>query len=402
MGVSILIISGRKPRRSAVQTRELPAKRELPSPGMNASPELRSDKGRTEAEEITPLEARSPGRFSEDERGLSEENHAPQGVAAVIFLAIFLLPLFTNAQGFNKNLYFGMRNNSEVVRLQEFLRDLGYFTYPTSTGNYFTATLNAVKKFQKDNGIPAIGGYFGPQSRTIANRLLSPVEEATSSATKTVKTKTSPYKGKIVISFVSGKSEDPKAEYLILANKTEKEKVIISDWFIEISSGARFTIPKGYELPGFSTLPSDPIALRPGDRATITVGRQEKNADFRQNVCTGYFDEETVYSPTLSHQCPRPDTGRLISLSDQCLRIIDATPTCRLSRPGPYIDSDCSQYLNRSLNYTGCVADYRNRKDFYSQEWLIWMQKNQEFFRNVREHIILRDPQGRVVDEYSY
>ena len=46
---------------------------------------------------------------------------------------------------------------SQVVLLQKTLQDLGYFTYPVSTGYYGSITKAAVKRFQKANGIIADG-----------------------------------------------------------------------------------------------------------------------------------------------------------------------------------------------------------------------------------------------------
>ena len=72
---------------------------------------------------------------------------------------------------FKNDLYFGMRNNSDVSDLQEFLTDQGYYAGPVS-GNFFLLTVQAVKKFQSANGINPTG-YFGPKSRVAANEKIS-------------------------------------------------------------------------------------------------------------------------------------------------------------------------------------------------------------------------------------
>jgi peptidoglycan hydrolase-like protein with peptidoglycan-binding domain len=46
---------------------------------------------------------------------------------------------------------------SKVSQLQTNLKLLGYFTYPNVTGYYGTITADAVRRFQKDNGLPATG-----------------------------------------------------------------------------------------------------------------------------------------------------------------------------------------------------------------------------------------------------
>ncbi len=75
-----------------------------------------------------------------------------------------------NIPSFNRDLFFGMRNNSDVTDFQEFLTDQGYYAGPIS-GNFGLLTLSAVKKFQSANGINPTG-YFGPRSRAIATQII--------------------------------------------------------------------------------------------------------------------------------------------------------------------------------------------------------------------------------------
>jgi peptidoglycan hydrolase-like protein with peptidoglycan-binding domain len=69
----------------------------------------------------------------------------------------------------SKNLYFGLRRSNEVMALQSFLSNRGYYNGPV-TGNFLGQTLAAVKKFQKIHGLPTTG-YFGPMSRKVINGL---------------------------------------------------------------------------------------------------------------------------------------------------------------------------------------------------------------------------------------
>ncbi|MBI3442597.1 MAG: peptidoglycan-binding protein [Candidatus Sungbacteria bacterium] len=72
---------------------------------------------------------------------------------------------------FNRNLYLGLRNDSDVSNLQEFLIDQG-FLKGSSSGNYFILTQKAVKKFQSAHNLKPTG-YFGPATRAVANDLLA-------------------------------------------------------------------------------------------------------------------------------------------------------------------------------------------------------------------------------------
>ncbi len=86
-----------------------------------------------------------------------------------IFSVLNWAPVFA-VTDFNQNLYYGLKNNSEVKRLQEFLTDQKVYSGPV-TGNFFALTREGVKKFQVQNGIEPAIGYFGPKSRAAANKL---------------------------------------------------------------------------------------------------------------------------------------------------------------------------------------------------------------------------------------
>ncbi len=73
---------------------------------------------------------------------------------------------------FTRNLYFGISNDPEVTQLQNFLTEQGFYSGPV-TGNFFSLTLEGVKRFQQNYGITPVAGYFGPITRTKANEILS-------------------------------------------------------------------------------------------------------------------------------------------------------------------------------------------------------------------------------------
>lgn len=56
----------------------------------------------------------------------------------------------------------GMRNE-DVQVLQQHLKDLGYFTYSSTTTYFGSITESALKDFQRDKGL-VVDGYFGPNS----------------------------------------------------------------------------------------------------------------------------------------------------------------------------------------------------------------------------------------------
>jgi len=77
-----------------------------------------------------------------------------------------VIPKYT----FTKFLTLGSKG-TEVVKLQEKLRALGYFTYPTNTGNFGGVTKAALVKFQKDHNLKPFPGWVGPGTRASLNSL---------------------------------------------------------------------------------------------------------------------------------------------------------------------------------------------------------------------------------------
>lgn len=90
------------------------------------------------------------------------------GVGSVFFgaQALAVSPVFT------RDLYYGIRGDSEVTELQEFLSSENIYSGPI-TGNFFSLTLSSVRAFQAREGIVPSAGYFGPVTRKRANNILS-------------------------------------------------------------------------------------------------------------------------------------------------------------------------------------------------------------------------------------
>lgn len=326
--------------------------------------------------------------------------------SAFWLLLLLLLPnVAFAAPVFNRNLYFGLRGDSDVVKMQDFLRSLNIFTYPVSTGNYFTQTYKAVRDFQLQNNISPASGFFGPLTRAAVNQKIEDMGSSNVfSAPVYTSSSPSSYKGKIVIGSANSNVDDPRHETIYLENRSDKENISITGFRIENSKGNSFIIPRAYALPGFGTTlaATDLVVLRPGGRAIISTGKQERNMDFQTNMCTGYFAETSEFIPSINSSCPTIDTKGLTQLSDACIQLIESTPSCQSPDYTATTENDCSEFMANHLNYAGCVRDNKNKEGFYSGEWYIWMQRDTNFLRQIRETLILRDYQGKEVDTYSY
>lgn len=95
-----------------------------------------------------------------------------------IFTLAFLVsfPALAESALFERDLYFGLRNDPDVTRLQQFLTDQKIYSGPI-TGNFFSLTQAAVKQFQEKNNIVPAAGYFGPKTRAVANQKPSLAEQ---------------------------------------------------------------------------------------------------------------------------------------------------------------------------------------------------------------------------------
>lgn len=92
----------------------------------------------------------------------------------LLLLTLFMsFPTIASAD-FDKDLYFGLRDNSDVNSLQEFLKKENLYDGPV-TGGFFSLTREAVKKFQEREKISPAAGFFGRLTRARANALVSSV-----------------------------------------------------------------------------------------------------------------------------------------------------------------------------------------------------------------------------------
>lgn len=93
-------------------------------------------------------------------------------------LALLVLPMVAFAS-IDTNLYYGVKNQSQVRELQEFLIDKGILT-GEATGNFYSLTLKAVKKYQELQGLPQTG-YVGTMTRGAINQELADLLKDTDS-----------------------------------------------------------------------------------------------------------------------------------------------------------------------------------------------------------------------------
>jgi hypothetical protein len=97
-----------------------------------------------------------------------------------ILFGIVFFGFVARADTFNSDLYYGIRGNTDVSQLQEFLTTQGLYSGPVS-GNFFSLTLAAVEQFQTSQNITPAAGYFGPVTRVKANAIIDQQIQASNS-----------------------------------------------------------------------------------------------------------------------------------------------------------------------------------------------------------------------------
>ena len=226
-------------------------------------------------------------------------------------------------------------------------------------------------------------------------------------------TETSFYKNKIFLKDGNTYSSEPENEYLVIESSADnKEKINITGWTLHSSaSGETIKIEKANHLPQmYSVNYQEVVLLSPGEKAYITTGKSPINTSFRTNLCTGYFEQFQRFEPSLDRECPRPEdepgfiTTGPNALNDACIDYVEGISKCSIVNESLPLDMqyECSQYINTKINYKTCVENHKNEKDFYGPEWRIFLNRNEQLWKEKRELIKLLDVNGKVIDTLSY
>ena len=210
------------------------------------------------------------------------------------------------------------------------------------------------------------------------------------------------------------RSTDVNEEYLIIRTTSEAKSVSISGWKIRsTASGATVTIPKAAYLFFAGTANSEQdIFLGKNELVYLTTGISPNGASFKLNKCSGYLAQFQNFSPYINGLCPIPNTEDLSSIpktvnNDSCFNHIDSMSSCRIQTdplpPGSSKwSTECTDFIYKKINYPACVNAHKNDKDFYLREWRVYLKRSEPIWKYQREHIVLYDLNGKIVDELTY
>jgi hypothetical protein len=174
-------------------------------------------------------------------------------------------------------------------------------------------------------------------------------------------------------------------------------------------SGNSVGFPQGTETPRSGRINTlAPITLRPGEQAIITTGRSPVGVSFRENKCTGYFEEHQDFHPALSMNCPTPsqefsrfyDDG---DSTDTCATYVRSIPYCSTeTKATGNISSSCEQFVEQYLSYNSCLDAHQKDSDFNGFAWRLFLGKGEELWKKEGETITLLDADNKVIDSITY
>jgi hypothetical protein len=237
------------------------------------------------------------------------------------------------------------------------------------------------------------------------------VDEATQKITR------SPYYGKVRLSNISGlRQSDPNREYITLNTSLKKDETLkITGWYLKSEITGYYTVIGGASLLPFPFTKNDsPVVLLQGDKVILTKGFSPVGISFRTNICTGYFEENRTFYPSLRRECPRPKDENLPIFStiydrnEECTRLIDRIPRCTtvdseyLRDLPDTVTSSCKNYMSASIGYNACVAKHFDDTNFPGKEYRIYLGKFGPLWRTTHDTINLHDESGLIVDTIEY
>lgn len=199
---------------------------------------------------------------------------------------------------------------------------------------------------------------------------------------------------------------DYRQEYLIITASEYNEKPIdITGWKLRSSLGMEIKIPTAIELfESNSQGYKKNIILKPGDRATIITSYSPIGSSFKLNKCIGYLQETKTFTPAIFNSCPVPKSDiSPTGLSDACLNYIDTISPCRaVKNPPVQLGETCNNFMTQVFTYDSCVTRHKKDKDFYGDDWRIYLGINEKLWKTSREKITLTDSGGKIVSTLSY
>lgn len=222
------------------------------------------------------------------------------------------------------------------------------------------------------------------------------------------------YKDIVDLSYINHYGNASQEYIAIRVNGSATTSIPVTGWTIKsLASGISVKIPQGTYLFFAGSVNSEQnIYLSANDTLYLITGISPNGVSFKLNKCSGYLNQFQNFIPYIPSYCPAPRNENLSSIprsgyNDTCFDYIDTMPACRIQTdplpPGSQKWSvECTDFIYKKINYPSCVDTHKNDKDFYQNEWRVYLKRSETLWKNSREDIVLLDQYGKIVDEIKY
>lgn len=220
----------------------------------------------------------------------------------------------------------------------------------------------------------------------------------------------SPYVGTVHLYRGAIGTGNVNTEYLTISSGASAPVTITGWQLVGLRSNSHAVITQAAPvLNQYGQSALAPITLAPGGQAIVTTGSSPFGVSFLETACTGYLSRNAAFSPALGGRCPSPtDDLRLHYAGGQqwefneCADFVSKAYSCSVpNTDSARLPASCQQFIDRNLNYSGCVANHSADSNFSGTTWRVYLGQNSPLWIS-GETIELLDASGKVVDEYSY
>lgn len=204
------------------------------------------------------------------------------------------------------------------------------------------------------------------------------------------------------------KSGSAGSEYVtVVVSAGASGSISTAGWrLVSKSTGEGASFPLGAEVPQSGKVNNlVPITLKPGEQAVVTSGRSPVGVSFKENLCTGYFEERQDFKPALAQSCPTPfqELQRFYpSASEECSSYVRSIPYCATDTDMKGVGGSCEEFVDEYLNYNGCVDAHGGDSNFSGSTWRVYLGSKDDLWRDSRDEIQLVGADGTVIDTLSY
>lgn len=211
------------------------------------------------------------------------------------------------------------------------------------------------------------------------------------------------YWGLVRVTVRTSRGQKPEDEIITISvngNAPKGTRIPLSTFRIADGHGEIFQIPGGTKLPipGLANEKKD-IVLEPGQSAIISTGSSPNGLSFLTNICTGYFNKGSRFNPGLPSLCPAPINEEWAAvLPPQCWDYIRTIRRCQIPYPLPIsLKPECQEAVALNTNYNACVNDHKNDKDFYKNDWRLFLGRRAPIFDVRYDSASILDAEGKIV-----